>query len=165
MLFYCGLIISLWARRTRKLIIVFIKVAHNCHGKRNNRGAKERDSRQRNGGKWWSAADPFTAFSYPMVHLDSSSRPPRPLLCREDIVISFAARLFLLPWQLWATALYQLFTRIPCSPTLERKIKTTVLPQQVDVPKFWGWRLTDNLFFILIFISYSLTVKWSWFFM
>ena len=95
-----------------------------------------------------------------MVHLDSSSRPPRPLLCREDIVISFATRLFLLPCQLWATVLYQLFTRISCSPALERKIKTTVLPQQVDVPKFWGWRLTDNLFFTHIyFLFFDCEVK------
>ena len=71
--------------------------------------------------------------------------------CRE--VISFA-------WQLWATVLYQLFTRIPCSPALERKIKTTVLPQQVDVPKFWGWRLTNNLFFTHIyFLFFDCQVK------
>ena len=63
-------------------------------------------------------------------------------------MISFAARLFSFA-----------ITRIPCSPTLEFKIKTTVLPQQVDVPKFWGRRLTDSLFFILRFISYSLTVR------
>ena len=30
--------------------------------------------------------------------------------------------------------LYQLFTRIPRSPTLQHKIKTTVLPKHVDVP-------------------------------
>ena len=35
--------------------------------------------------------------------------------------------------------LYQLFTRIPRSPNLERKIKTNVLPKHFDVPKFWGW--------------------------
>ena len=35
--------------------------------------------------------------------------------------------------------LYKLFTRDPRSPTLERQIKTTVLPKQVDVPKFLGW--------------------------
>ena len=96
-----------------------------------------------------------------MVHLDSSSRTPRPLLCREDIVISFAATLFLLPWQLWATALYRLFTRSPCPPTLERKIKTTVLPQQVDVPKFWGWRLKDNFVFYsqIYFLFFDCEVK------
>ena len=58
-----------------------------------------------------------------MVHLDNSSRPHAHLLCREDIAISFSARffllmrgyffwcevlsfdarLFLLPLQLWAT--------------------------------------------------------------
>ena len=35
--------------------------------------------------------------------------------------------------------LYKLFTRDPRSPTLERQIKTTVLPKQVDVPKFLVW--------------------------
>ena len=28
------------------------------------------------GGKWWSAAEPFTAFSYSMVHLGNSFQPP-----------------------------------------------------------------------------------------
>ena len=48
-LFYSSLIISVWVRRIKKLIILFIKVAPNCHGKRNSRGAKERDSRRE---KW-----------------------------------------------------------------------------------------------------------------
>ena len=49
---------------------------------------------------------------------------------------------------------------IPCSPALERKIKTIVLPQQVDVPKFWGWRLTNNLFFTHIyFLFFDCQVK------
>ena len=55
--------------------------------------------------------------------------------------------------------LYKLFTRDPRSPTLERQIKTTVLPKQVDVPKFWVLALMENLFFILIFISHSLIVR------
>ena len=51
--------------------------------------------------------------------------------------------------------LYKLFTRDPRSPTLERQIKTTVLPKQVDVPKFLGWLrwricfLSSYLFLIL----------------
>ena len=158
MLFYSSLIISVWARRTRKLIILFIKVAPNCHGKRNNLGAKERDSRRE---KWrevmiscWPLYCIFLSRGAPRQLVPA---PTPSLLCREDIVISFAATLFLLPWQLWATALYPLFTRSPCPPTLERKIKTTVLLHQVDVPKFWGWLQKDNLFFILIFISYYLT--------
>ena len=160
MLFYSSLIISVWARRMRKLIILFIKVAPNCHGKRNSRGAKERDSRRE---KWREVM----ISRWPLYCIFLSHGAPRQLVpdptpsfmpwghcyffCRE--VISFA-------WQLWATVLYQLFTRIPCSPALERKIKTTVLPQQVDVPKFWGWRLII-ICFLLIFISYSLIVRWS----
>ena len=57
------------------------------HGKRNNLAAK----RIR-----WSAADPFTAFSYPMVHLENSLQPPRFLQCREVEVFLFAVRLFFL---------------------------------------------------------------------
>ena len=54
-----------------------------------------------NGGKWWAAADPFTAFSYPMVHLDNSPQPHVRTyfdfsICRE--VFLFAVRFFYLPW-------------------------------------------------------------------
>ena len=144
----------------RKLIILFIKVAPNCHGKRNNRGAKERDSRRE---KWrkvmisrWPLYCIFLSHGAPRQLVPAPTPSFMPwghcyFFCRE--VISFA-------WQLWATVLYQLFTRIPCSPALERKIKTTVLPQQVDVPKFWGWRLTNNLFFTHIyFLFFDCQVK------
>ena len=60
-------------------------------------------------GKWCAAADPFTVFSYPMVHLVNSPQPPRFLWCHEDILIlifwwlgcgcSFWCELkFFLPW-------------------------------------------------------------------
>ena len=144
----------------RKLIILFIKVAPNCHGKRNSRGAKERDSRRE---KWrevmisrWPLYCIFLSHGAPRQLVPAPTPSFMPwghcyFFCRE--VISFA-------WQLWATVLYQLFTRIPCSPALERKIKTTVLPQQVEVPKFWGWRLTNNLFFTHIyFLFFDCQVK------
>ena len=144
----------------RKLIILFIKVAPNCHGKRNNRGAKERDSRRE---KWrevmisrWPLYCIFLSHGAPRQLVPAPTPSFMPwghcyFFCRQ--VISFA-------WQLWATVLYQLFTRIPCSPALERKIKTTVWPQQVEVPKFWGWRLTNNLFFTHIyFLFFDCQVK------
>ena len=140
----------------RKLIILFTKVAPNCHGKRNNLWAKGRD-------KWrevmisrWPLYCIFLSHGAPRQLVPAPTPSFMPwghcyFFCRE--VISFA-------WQLWATVLYQLFTRIPCSPALERKIKTTVLPQQVDVPKFWGWRLTNNLFFTHIyFLFFDCQVK------
>ena len=63
----------------------------------------------RDNGKWCAAADPFTVFSYPMVHLVNSPQPPRFLWCHEDILIlifwwlgcgcSFWCELkFFLPW-------------------------------------------------------------------
>ena len=54
--------------------------------------------------------------------------------------------------------LYKLFTRDPRSPTLERQIKTTVLPKQVDVPKFLGW-----LWWRICFLfSYLFLILWLW---
>ena len=154
MLFYSSLIISVWARRMRKLIILFIKVAPNCHGKRNNRGARERDSRRE---KWREVM----ISRWPLYCIFLSHGAPRQLV--PDPTPSF------MPWghcyffchDVISFAMTVVGHRTLPSPTLERKIKTTVLPQQVDVPKFWGWRLTDSLFFILRFISYSLTVRWS----
>jgi len=83
-------------------------VAHNCHGKRINLTAKRKTSRQKEKphGKrnnltakriTWPAADTFTAFSYPMVHLENSLQPPRFLRCRGVEVFLFAVSLFLLP--------------------------------------------------------------------
>ena len=58
------------------------------------------------GGKWWSAAEPFIAFSYPMVHLGNSSQPPMLsfmpwgqcffFFCLESF--TFAVMLFFLSW-------------------------------------------------------------------
>ena len=54
--------------------------------------------------------------------------------------------------------LYKLFTRDPRSPTLERQIKTTVLPKQVDVAKFLGW-----LWWRICFLfSYLFLILWLW---
>ena len=45
----------------------------------------------------WPAAEPFTAFSYAMVHLENSLQPTRFLRCRQVEVFLFAVRLFFLP--------------------------------------------------------------------
>ena len=210
-LFYSGLIISVWVRRMKKLIILFTKVALSCHGKRNNLGAKERDSRRE---KWWEVM----ISRWPLYCIFLSHGAPRQLVpaptssfmswghcyffCREVISLavsllllpwsysfcrevffffresfsfyrevfffavslfflplgssfgressSCSARLFLLPWK------YQLFARIPRSPTLETKM--TVLPKQVDVPKFWGW-LWSRICFLF---SYLFHILWLW---
>ena len=49
-------------------------------------------------------------------------------------------------------------TRVPRLPTLKHKIKTTVLPKHVDIPKFWGWLWWKICFLFL----YLFLILWLW---
>ena len=217
-LFYSGLIISVWVRRMKKLIILFIKVALSCHGKRNNLGAKERDSRRE---KWWEVM----ISRWPLYCIFLSHGAPRQLVpaptssfmswghcyffCRE--VISLAVSLLLLPWSYSFCREVFFFFRESFSFYREVfffrsesflfAVRFFFLPRvfflfrevisfAVTVPtvcthssfahtwnkddrftktnwcsEILGLALIENLFFILIFISHSLIVRWSWFFM